>query len=630
MFSKKLFFKIVPLLVLLLSLYSNILYADTEGKLFLKVEAELGNQQSIRTSLEKIFNRGIQSQNIHEAILKLRDLNNKQINIDITDEIKSKVKEMRTEIVLEIEEEYCFVNCHRDGYPHILVHYGFNSPPKLDLIYPKNNEVFSRRDISFSWEGGDLDGLLLEFRLEISKNPMFKEQNIFQSEWTNESIYDLELEDGFYFWRVVARDNSKFNNTVFSNSKTFEVFTEWVENNDEDEIWQNEKVEEESTQSWVEIGKKQQKDIDTLLEDDDFNNEMPQVEVRGEIEISQLLESKDIPNLSKCKYKYNKTRGTLERLECTLNPPKLILVTNTYRGYDAYENRLIGVYNPRIKISVDVYECIFWPFCFEKYIQTFSQEKEAYTMNLVYIDNIPMLIDEYREGDNNSFQAFMLSYEDLAGKEIYARYFLNTEITFQNSWDGIVLYSPKSNILEIPVSVEFRSLERKNLFQFPFNRYIGVTQWYGYTAYQSPHTGIDFGSYKEPINSIADGYIHNVGWHHGSHSCISGGNFVSIRHDKGMYSVYLHLENYKKENGQNWKTGDRILEGELIGISGNTGLFNCQPLGYHLHFELRENSHPLSHTDPVPHIDIDWEYIPTLGYIQNPGRLTGNNPHPKR
>jgi len=36
------------------------------------------------------------------------------------------------------------------------------------------------------------------------------------------------------------------------------------------------------------------------------------------------------------------------------------------------------------------------------------------------------------------------------------------------------------------------------------------------------------------------------------------------------------------------KKGDSVKKGQIIGISGNSGMKNCQPLGYHLHFETRK------------------------------------------
>jgi murein DD-endopeptidase MepM/ murein hydrolase activator NlpD len=73
-----------------------------------------------------------------------------------------------------------------------------------------------------------------------------------------------------------------------------------------------------------------------------------------------------------------------------------------------------------------------------------------------------------------------------------------------------------------------------------------------------------------------------------------------------------------------------VKKGDIIAKSGNSGAWNCQPLGYHLHFETRLNQNMNSHDNPVKYINADWDSVPTLNYKQIPGRLTGENPHPGR
>ena len=89
-----------------------------------------------------------------------------------------------------------------------------------------------------------------------------------------------------------------------------------------------------------------------------------------------------------------------------------------------------------------------------------------------------------------------------------------------------------------------------------------------------------------------------------------------------MYSTYFHLDSYSV------RVGSKVKVGTLIGISGNTGKWNCQSLGYHLHFETRLGRLSSSHVNPVKYINADWNFVPTLNYRVYPGRLTGENPHP--
>ena len=59
---------------------------------------------------------------------------------------------------------------------------------------------------------------------------------------------------------------------------------------------------------------------------------------------------------------------------------------------------------------------------------------------------------------------------------------------------------------------------------------------------------------------------------------LSEGNHIIIRHDDGTFGNYWHL----KFNGAMVNEGDSIIQGQLIGLSGNTG-YSAFP---HLHFEV--------------------------------------------
>ncbi len=58
----------------------------------------------------------------------------------------------------------------------------------------------------------------------------------------------------------------------------------------------------------------------------------------------------------------------------------------------------------------------------------------------------------------------------------------------------------------------------------------------------------------------------------------SRGNGIRIQHDDGTYAHYWHLQ----FNGALVDVGDTVLQGQVIGLSGNTG-FSAFP---HLHFEV--------------------------------------------
>ena len=60
--------------------------------------------------------------------------------------------------------------------------------------------------------------------------------------------------------------------------------------------------------------------------------------------------------------------------------------------------------------------------------------------------------------------------------------------------------------------------------------------------------------------------------------CAKFNNKIIILHNDGTFAEYVHL----KQNGSVVKIGDTILEGQLIGYSGNTGWSK----GPHLHFSV--------------------------------------------
>jgi len=65
------------------------------------------------------------------------------------------------------------------------------------------------------------------------------------------------------------------------------------------------------------------------------------------------------------------------------------------------------------------------------------------------------------------------------------------------------------------------------------------------------------------------------------------GNYVVLAHAGGLSTLYGHLLRIAV------KTGDIIVQGQIIGSEGSTG----NSTGAHLHFELRQGATPM---DPAP------------------------------
>ncbi|MFZ3469610.1 transglycosylase family protein [Streptomyces sp. 4.24] len=98
------------------------------------------------------------------------------------------------------------------------------------------------------------------------------------------------------------------------------------------------------------------------------------------------------------------------------------------------------------------------------------------------------------------------------------------------------------------------------------------------------HTGIDFAvSTGTPVKAAAAGTVVSSGWQ-GAY-----GNAVVIKHDDGRYTLSAHLSSATAS------AGERVLAGEQIGRSGNTG----NSTGPHLHFEVRSSNSYGADVNPV-------------------------------
>lgn len=60
-------------------------------------------------------------------------------------------------------------------------------------------------------------------------------------------------------------------------------------------------------------------------------------------------------------------------------------------------------------------------------------------------------------------------------------------------------------------------------------------------------------------------------------------NFVEIDHGDGTSALYLHLSEVSPSIERKVRTGVRVEQGEVLGLSGKTGFTGCVP---HLHFQV--------------------------------------------
>jgi murein DD-endopeptidase MepM/ murein hydrolase activator NlpD len=86
-----------------------------------------------------------------------------------------------------------------------------------------------------------------------------------------------------------------------------------------------------------------------------------------------------------------------------------------------------------------------------------------------------------------------------------------------------------------------------------------------------PHYGVDYrAAVGTPVHATANGVVTFSGWDRG------GGKVVKVRHPNGYLTAYLHLSRF----AAGVKPGRRVLQGEVIAYSGNTGLSTAPHLDY--------------------------------------------------
>jgi murein DD-endopeptidase MepM/ murein hydrolase activator NlpD len=160
----------------------------------------------------------------------------------------------------------------------------------------------------------------------------------------------------------------------------------------------------------------------------------------------------------------------------------------------------------------------------------------------------------------------------------------------QSVWTQLQLWSQSNNVGQIPTSTG-HSTKYRFIWPEPqaqISQPFGPSKYWfepAYGTYPHFHTGIDlvepFGS---PILAADDGIVALVG------SSSSGyGNYVVIAHSGGLATLYGHLSTALV------KAGDKVTQGQVIGLEGATG----NTTGPHIHFELRINEKPV---DPTPYL----------------------------
>jgi len=104
-------------------------------------------------------------------------------------------------------------------------------------------------------------------------------------------------------------------------------------------------------------------------------------------------------------------------------------------------------------------------------------------------------------------------------------------------------------------------------------------------------------------------------------------NLVRIDHGDGTSALYLHLGTVDPAIEAKAKTGEAVARGDVLGLSGKTGLSGCVP---HLHFQVEKTvradwyttSLPISFSDPDV-LAQDPDAVPAEGGTYVSGNASG-------
>src|SRR5699024_4320377 len=114
-------------------------------------------------------------------------------------------------------------------------------------------------------------------------------------------------------------------------------------------------------------------------------------------------------------------------------------------------------------------------------------------------------------------------------------------------------------------------------FKYPMTSPFGPRQ--GSSIVSSIHKGVDFGfPHGAKVPSQTGGNVKFAGYGKSGSGYGGYGNVVSVKNGI-MEVLYAHLSKVMK------KVGDTVSQGDILGLSGNTG----NSTGPHLHYEVRKN-----------------------------------------
>ena len=198
---------------------------------------------------------------------------------------------------------------------------------------------------------------------------------------------------------------------------------------------------------------------------------------------------------------------------------------------------------------------------------------------VIEYETIKKKSDDYYEGDTH------IEQEGVDGIQVFEGTLTKVggEVTKRQE-DSIKVIREKKDKIILVGTAERPKTAPTGTYVMPIHNYV-LTSNFGF-RWGRLHAGIDMGAPTgTPIYATDGGTVVKSEYYSGY------GNVVFVQHEDGRQTRYAHcsalLVNY----------GDKVYQGQLIALVGNTG----HSFGSHLHFEVRLNDTPVN---PRPFLGI--------------------------
>jgi len=248
--------------------------------------------------------------------------------------------------------------------------------------------------------------------------------------------------------------------------------------------------------------------------------------------------------IPQCIYKYQSTFKTLKREECDVTVPSLDNVLNREISYRNYEILMNGGFSYQQYLIIKEYKCKArsiwspksWIKCQEELVKTtpFYVNTKAYMFAVIDSERpkaTSTVADNSQQYQYTTSLEVKKDYADKKIQTIASVYFSKMIDESKKIYLDFSQNSTTSNALTIPKKayIPYSNNISKPL-KWPFAGIVGVTQWHGNTAFQTPHRGIDFGVVKQSIYAPADGIVTFAGQEGNKKDCLNGGKVLKIKH----------------------------------------------------------------------------------------------------